>query len=236
MESVPYRFWIRYLKGLWAHHNHEPFVVLDLACGTGTVSLLLAQDGLLVSGVDISKPMLDVARSKAAEANLYIEFSEQDAVQLNLPGRRFDTVISLYDSLNNIVEPYRLKQCFQRVYDHLEPGGLFIFDVNTAYAFRQGMFDQKSSPHDGPLQYQWTSTYDEATALCTVVMKFDYIRESGRPERFEEVHLQRAYPTNDLIRMLEETGFVSVTAYDAYSLAPIKRRSDRIFFVAKAAL
>jgi ubiquinone/menaquinone biosynthesis C-methylase UbiE len=235
MESVPYRFWLKYLHTLWAHHKHTPQNVIDLACGTGTLSLLMAKEGMLVTGVDIAEKMLEQARKKSSEAGLYVEYVHQDAAELNLVSNEFDTVVSLFDSLNNITEPGKLRDCFVRVRRHLAPSGLFIFDVNTAYAFRQGMFDQKSIPSDGPLQYKWKSTYDEATQLCRVVMSFDYKSECGDRSQFEEVHVQRAYPTEEIRTMLDDAGFGPISVYDAYSLSPAKRRSDRIFFVAEAA-
>lgn len=109
---------------------------------------------------------------------------------------------------------------------------MFIFDVNTAYAFRQGMFDQKSIPSDGPLQYKWKSTYDETTRLCHVTMNFDYRTTNGDRVQFEELHVQRAYSTEEILKMLEIAGFRSTSVYDAYSLHPPKRRSDRLFFAA----
>jgi ubiquinone/menaquinone biosynthesis C-methylase UbiE len=232
MDGVPYRFWLKYLHSLWNRHGHEPLTVLDLACGTGTVALMLARDGYIVTGVDISHAMLDVARKKASDASIYIDFEQQDAADLNLPGRKYDSVISFFDSLNNIVIQDRLYECFRSVRSHLEPGGLFVFDLNTAFAFRQGMFDQKSNPKDGPLQYRWTSSFDEESSICTIVMKFNYKADSGPASQFEEIHYQRAYSSKDLIQMLESAGFSSIAIYDAYSLNTAKRRSDRIFVVA----
>lgn len=233
MESVPYQFWLRYLHTLWEHHRHLPQNVIDLACGTGTMSLLMAKEGLMVTGVDIAEKMLEQARRKSSEAGLYVEYVHQNAAQLDLEDTEYDTVISLFDSLNNITSPSDLAQCFQRVRSHLVPSGLFIFDVNTAYAFRQGMFDQKSVPSDGPLQYRWKSTYDDHEHLCTVVMNFDYTSAKGQTQHFEETHVQRAYSTESIINMLDGAGFDTISVYDAYSLNPPKRRSDRLFFVAQ---
>jgi SAM-dependent methyltransferase len=203
MESVPYRFWLKYLHTIWDHHNHLPQSVLDIACGTGSMSLLMAKEGMLVTGVDISGKMLDQARNKSIEEGLYVDYVEQDAADLDI--RR-----------------------------HLINGALFVFDVNTAYAFKQGMFDQKSIPSDGPLQYKWKSSYNEEKRLCTVVMHFEYSSGNGNRRLFEEVHVQRAYAVQELLAMLKEAGFDPVDVYDAYSLNSQKRRSDRLFFVARA--
>ena len=116
----------------------------------------------------------------------------------------------------------------------MSASGLFIFDVNTAYAFKQGMFDQKSSHIDGPLQYRWKSTYDEDKRICTITMHFEYADGNGSSQQFTEIHVQKAYSTQEILSMLKEAGFGPVSVYDAYSLTPAKRRSDRLFFVATA--
>jgi ubiquinone/menaquinone biosynthesis C-methylase UbiE len=234
MESVPYRFWLKYLHTIWDHHNHLPQSVLDIACGTGSMSLLMAKEGMLVTGVDISGKMLDQARNKSIEEGLYVDYVEQDAADLDLQSKSFDTAISVFDSLNNIIDPEKLSRCFVKIRRHLINGALFVFDVNTAYAFKQGMFDQKSIPSDGPLQYKWKSSYNEEKRLCTVVMHFEYSSGNGNRRLFEEVHVQRAYAVQELLAMLKEAGFDPVDVYDAYSLNSQKRRSDRLFFVARA--
>jgi ubiquinone/menaquinone biosynthesis C-methylase UbiE len=232
MSGVPYRFWVRYLHSLWDHHKHEPMSVLDLACGTGTISLILAQEGMAVTGVDIAAPMLRQAEVKSAKAGLFVSLEQQDAAELDLPGKQFDTIVSLFDSLNNIVEPDRLLRCFKRVKLHCLPNALFVFDLNTEYAFKQGMFNQKSNPLDGPLKYEWKSIYDEGTKLCTVFMNFKFKPKRKPSMAFKEIHYQRAYSTDEITSMLEEAGFINVSVYDAYTLFPAKGRSDRLFFTA----
>ncbi len=232
MAGVPYRYWVEYLGRLWARHHQSPRTVLDLACGTGTVSRLLAQDGYAVTGVDLSPGMLEVARQGTTEAGLPILFHQQDAADLDLGASQFDTVICLFDSLNYILEPERLRSAFTRVLAHLRPGGTFIFDVNTEYALAQGMFNQSCTRRDESLHYRWRSRYDPETRLCTVRMNFSFDPGTGEREDFIEVHRQRAYSKDDLTQWLREAGFSEVFVYDAYSLSPAKKRSDRLFYVA----
>ena len=105
MAGVPYRFWVEYLERLWALHGKTPRAVLDLACGTGTVSRLLAARGYALTGVDLSDGMIAVARLRAAEAGLPIPFHRQDAASFDLGDAPFDAVVCLFDSLNYILEP-----------------------------------------------------------------------------------------------------------------------------------
>lgn len=233
MQGVPYRFWVAYLEKLWRHFGVKPSNVLDLACGTGTVALMLAQKGLKAAGVDRSEPMLAQARKKAEKQRAGVDFFCQDAANLDLGERQFDTVISLFDSLNNITDPPALASAFERVYRHVAPGGLFVFDINTEYAFTAGLFNQESAPVEGPLQYLWRASYDPEARLCTITMDFSLHRVDSAPHEFREVHVQRAYDHRDILAMLENVGFVGVEAFDAYTLNPPRRRSDRVFYAAR---
>ncbi len=232
MSGVPYRFWVDYLERLWALHDRTPRTVLDLACGTGTVSRLLASRGYAPTGVDLSGGMLDVARRRAAEAGLPLTFHQQDAAELDLGDARFDAIICLFDSLNYILELDRLQSAFARVCAHLQPGGTFIFDVNTEYALAEGMFNQSCMRLSEPLRYRWRSRYNAETRLCTVRMDFSYDPGTGVRESFLEVHRQRAYGKDELAEWLRASGFGEVTVYDAYTTDPPKKRSDRLFYFA----
>lgn len=232
MAGVPYRFWVDYLERLWALHAKTPRAVLDLACGTGTVSRLLAARGYAPTGVDLSGGMLEVARLRAAEAGLPIPFHHQDAAELDLGDARFDAAVCLFDSLNYILEPDRLQAAFARVCAHLAPGGAFIFDVNTEYALAEGMFNQSCMRLSEPLRYRWRSRYNAETRLCTVRMDFSYDPGTGVRESFLEVHRQRAYGKDELTDWLRAAGFGKVTVYDGYTTDPPKKRSDRLFYFA----
>jgi len=233
MSGVPYRFWADYIERLWKKHGTLPSRVLDLACGTGTMSRLLDSRGYLVTGVDLSHGMLAVARSKVAETGQKIEFLEQDAVDLDLGELRFEAVICLFDSLNYLLDPEQVQAAFARCFLHLEPGGTILFDVNTEYALAEGMFNQSCTRRDEALHYRWRSRYDPLSRLCTVHMRFSYEPAPGQERQiFTEVHRQRAYSKDDLIAWLQGAGFAGVAVYDAYSADPPHKRSDRLFYIA----
>ncbi len=232
MAGVPYRFWLQYIEQVWAAHHIAPCSVLDLACGTGTFSRLLAQKGFAVVGVDISDAMLQIARIRAQEAGLSIPFVCQDAAELSLPQAPFDAALSLFDSLNYILQPERLAQAFARVCEHLAPGGAFLFDLNTEYALAEGFFNQSCTRKDEPLHYRWRSRYDPQTRLCAVTMRFTHTGGNDDPQTFTEVHWQRAYHKEEIFRWLREAGFTRALAYDAYTLEPPHKRSDRLFYLA----
>lgn len=232
MHNVPYDFWVRYVLQLVERYRLRVRSILDLACGTGNVSSRLAKLGYEVWGIDISAPMIAEARRKAQEEGLDIHYEVQDAAQLEL-NRRFDLVISLFDSLNYILIPERLQEAFRRVHTHLNPGGASIFDVNTEYALREGLFDQDNLTSRRRLLYRWKSRYDEESRLCTVEMEFWLRDERGEvTHHFTEVHHQRAYSLDELKLMLLHAGFDYARAFHAYTLRPPNATTDRVFFVA----
>jgi ubiquinone/menaquinone biosynthesis C-methylase UbiE len=233
MVSVPYRFWVSYLEAVWKTHGCKPTRVLDIACGTGTVALLLANKGMEIVGVDISPAMVEQAKAKALRETANVECFAQDASQMTPIDPPADTAICLFDSLNNILELSKFEDALRNIKRSLTDGGLLIFDLNTAYAFRQGMFNQRSSKMDKPLSYVWRSKYDEPSHLCTVTMNFEIDEPDQALQRFTEVHTQRAYTRGEVEESLRSAGFTEITSYDAYTLFPPKKRSDRIFWVAK---
>ena len=117
---------------------------------------------------------------------------------------------------------------------HLEPGGLFIFDINSEFALKNRFFDQDNLAHpEERLTYDWDSSYSESTRLCRVDMKFWYREDNGDKRPFEEVHLQYAYREEEVQKMLADAGFDDISTYQAYALRAPMRTSDRIFFVAR---
>lgn len=242
MSGIPYFWWFHYIEALLIHvrelSDEEtlptltdwPRMVLDLCCGTGNLTELFYTNGYQVVGVDISAPMIEQARRKAKEQGYDIPYYVQDAAELDLP-HTFDLVVSVFDSLNNIVEPVRFAQCMQRVYHHLNTPGAFIFDLNTEYAFVHKMFDQSERRRHAPVRYRWHSEYDPATRLCTIHMEF-WVDEDDGERYFVEIHRQRAYSDAEVRSMLQAAGFRQVYAFDAYTFRPPTRRSDRVFYVA----
>jgi ubiquinone/menaquinone biosynthesis C-methylase UbiE len=234
MTGVPYDDWVDYLMQLIRSRKAEPGRVLDLACGTGNVSELLAKHGFKVTGVDISELMIVEAKRKAALNHFEIDYFVQDAAVLNLPGQQFDMCVSFFDSMNYIIQPERLAMAFVQVAAHLKPGGLFIFDVNSEFALKNRFFDQDNLAHpEERLTYDWKSSYYPKTRICTVNMKFWYREDNGERRAFEETHLQFAYRKDELEAMLAAAGFEHISVYHAYTMLPPSRTSDRLFFVAQ---
>ncbi len=231
MAGVPYRGWVEYLARLLKHFEHKPMTVLDLCCGTGTVSHMMAKIGYQVTGVDISAGMIESARAKNDKKSPDVDFHVQDAASMRL-GKKFDLVISLFDSLNYIIEASDLQNAFYRVADHLVDGGMFVFDMNTELALAGRFFDQSNVGHGARVTYDWRSTYNRDTEICTVNMDFVY-RSGGEERQVRIMHYQRAYHQAEIVDMLERSGLTVLGVFDGYTLKNASARSDRVFYAAR---
>ncbi len=226
MRSVPYSYWTEYIRSLFDRYGIRPGSILDVACGTGTMTREFADLGMEAVGLDISQGMIDCARDKYP----WLEFHCADAAEFDL-GRRFDCAVSLFDSLNYITDKERLRMAFRCVEKHLEPGGCFIFDMNTIYALSMGFFRQADL--EGWPHYIWEPKWDPRTRICRVDMTFEVRDETGKVSVVKECHVQKGYRQKEIVCMLEDAGLSFEEAFDAYTLNRTNKRSDRIFYVAR---
>ena len=224
MRGVPYPTWVSYYLLLLATVGFKPKRLLDVACGTGTMAMMLVEEGFEVAGFDLSEAMIEVARRKAYRKHRDIRYWTADARTVDL-GETFDAAYSFFDSLNNILDPADLERALARVFAHLRPGGCWIFDLNTAYAFEHQMFDQRNLNPQAKLRYDWKGTWNAERREITVDMRF-WKGETA----FRETHRQRAYEPDEVIPMLERAGFVDIRAFHSYTLNPPRATSDRIHY------
>ncbi len=235
MAGISYDVWLRYLRQLWRRRGLSPRSVLDVACGTGNMSYLLAEAGCRVAGIDSAAAMIAEARAKSRNRTLPPEqqnpaFYCQDASAIHLD-QSFDAAISLFDSLNYLLDYDRLKACFAAVSAHLNPGGLFIFDVNTQYALAHRFFDQDNLEIGNFPLYQWKSRWDEQTRICAIEMEFQALTDTG-VDIFRETHLQRGYSIPELRAGLLEAGFQDIEFLQAFTFKPPRAKTDRLYVIA----
>jgi SAM-dependent methyltransferase len=231
MDNIPYRMWTSYLLLLFAIQEVKPRKILDVCCGTGAMCELLADEGFDVTGFDLSEPMIELAREKSRMREIAgkepIRYEIADAAEVDL-GETFEAAYSFFDSLNYITDPEHLQKAIHRVSEHLQPGGSFVFDVNTAYAFEERMFDQTNLRKNAPLRYKWRGAWDPATRLIEVDMKF-----WAGDQEFREVHRQRAYSDEEIRAMLIAAGFDRIQCYHSYTLEKPRDTSDRLHYLAR---
>lgn len=230
MQVVPYDAWVDYVLLLFSMVEHDPQELLDCACGTGNVSFELAKVGIDVTGVDIAHDMIAVAHAKAGQSNLPIRFEVADLTSFDL-GRTFDSATCLYDSLNYILNPEDLRSSFARIAAHLQPGGIFVFDMNSDYALTADLFTQANLDPRKALHYDWQARHDPATRITSVDMRFTRRDADGKISEFRETHRERAYLMDEVKEMLEDTGWEILKVFDAYTINLPHDASERWFFV-----
>ena len=217
----------------WAILEREglhPRTCVDLACGTGSVAILLAKKGLQVTAVDMSEEMLTQAWSKAEELENPPRFSCQRLEALSLP-RGVDLAVCALDSLDYITDPEDCRQALRRVYRVLNPGGCFIFDVNTPQKLR-AMDGQVFLDEDEDVYCVWRGSFDEETNICSYGMDL-FQRQGDLWLRSFEEHQEYAYSAEQLTGYLKEAGFTHIAVYADRSFEKPHRNEQRIYIKAR---
>ena len=217
----------------WDIFNREglaPRTAVDLACGTGSVALLLAKKGLKVTAVDLSEEMLCVASQKAQELENPPCFVCQPLQKLRLP-RGVDLAVCALDSLDYITDPADCAEAIRRVYKVLNPGGCFIFDVNTPEKLRS-MDGQVFLDEDDDVYCVWRGAFDPETNLCSYGMDLFQRRGQLWTRSFEE-HQEYAYSAQQLVGFLKDAGFTGIRVYGDRRLYPPEAWEQRIYIKAR---
>lgn len=230
-SDVKYDEWADYIENLFDLCGKNPNIVCDLACGTGNMTLPLAERGYEMIGVDRSFDMLSVAREKAQKNSADIIFLEQDMKALDLYGG-CDAFLCMIDGFNYILNPNslysvakRIKTCF------LEPGGIFIFDISSEYKLRE-YIGNNTFIHDGEeIFYAWENKYYENLKMCEMYLNF-FVKDKNSYKRFGERHMQRAYTQEEIRKIFLAAGFEKVDAYSPLSFDAPKKGDMRTVFVA----
>ena len=221
-----------YLEG-WFSKAHRPVkTVLDLACGTGTLTWMLAERGYDTTGVDLSAEMLAVAREKAPEGfeGIIPLFLNQSMDKLDL----YDTVdacVCCLDSVNYVTRPAQLRRAFQRIHTFLAPGGVFLFDARTPEALA-AMDAQMFCDEDENVFCAWQGEFSPKRRICTYYMDI-FCREGETWLRGQELHEEYAYTPEELAEMLDSAGFQTIKCYGAGKKRPLRPGDDRMFFFAR---
>lgn len=230
MQDVSYAQWADYIQLLWKRFQWEPQLVLDLACGTGSLSIELSRRGYELIAADISEEMLNQAREKSEKAQQKILFLNQDMREFELYGT-VDSILCTCDSLNYLLEEEEVKQVFRLADNYLNPGGLFIFDLNTEYKFREMLGDCVQAQTYEDAAYIWQNYYYEEEQINEYQVTF-FEKQGELYSRQEEIHYEKAYVPEQIQSWLKEAGLKVLGVYDAFTLKPPGPQSERICFVA----
>ena len=229
-NDVDYEATVAFYYAILEREGVKPRTAVDLACGTGSVSLLLAQQGIRVTAVDLSEEMLSVASQKAQELENPPLFICQPLQELHLP-RGVDLAVCALDSLDYITNPEDCCQAIRRIYKVLKPGGCFIFDVNTPEKLR-AMDGQVFLDEDEDVFCVWRGEFDEQSNICSYGM--DLFQRSGTVwHRSFEEHREYAYSQEQLIGYLKEAGFTAIEVYADREFCDPRPGEQRIYFKAR---
>lgn len=213
----------------------ERNLVLDLGCGTGTLTELLYQKGFDMIGVDYSQEMLRIAMEKRECSGSEILYLWQDMRELDLYST-VGTVVSVCDSLNYLLEDEDIEETFQLVENYLYPGGIFIFDFNTVYKYQEIIGDTTIAENRDECSFIWENYYHEEDCVneydLTIFVREDEQKESFR--RFQETHYQRGYTLEEMTAFVEKAGLSMVLSLDADTHEAPTEESERIYIIARA--
>ena len=245
MDNVPYREWGEYIHSMLCEKEVKDGLVLDLGCGTGTMTEILAGYGYDMIGADNSEDMLELAMEKRIQSGHDILYLLQDMREFELYGT-VRAVVSVCDSLNYITDPEDLENVFRLVNNYLDPGGIFLFDFNTEYKYREVMGDCTIAEDRGVCSFIWDNYYYEEERINEYDLTL-FVRETGQPDpdtdepdkegqlyrRYTETHYQRAYTLEEMQRLLEKAGLVFEAAYDMDTKEVPGDTSERICVIAR---
>lgn len=229
MDQTPYDEWLENILTVFDRYGiKDDASILDLGCGTGKMARRLAKKGYEVTAVDNSMDMLEVAASEEDDGILYVL---QDMISLELP-KKVDAVVSICDCMNYILERDDLREVFTRVKRFLKEDGVFMFDMNSHYKYKEILACNTFAEDREDASFIWDNFYDEEDRINEYQLSLFIQNEQGTYNKYEELHLQKAYEEEEIKNLLFEAGFKNVSVYDAETLDEVKEDTQRIYFIA----
>lgn len=233
MDNIPYEEWAEYLIGLLKEYNVREGLVLDLGCGTGNMTELLAEAGYDMIGIDNAEEMLGIAMEKRSQSGHDILYLLQDMREFELYGT-VKAIVSICDSMNYITEEGDLLEVFRLANNYLDPDGVFIFDFNTVYKYQQVLGDQTIAEEREECSFIWENCYYEDERINEYQLSL-FIREENSDlyRKYQETHFQKAYDLETIRELVTEAGLEYITAYDAFTRKAPAETSERIYVIAR---
>lgn len=225
MDNTPYEDWCEFVTSLLEKQGVTDGLMLDLGCGTGAMTRLLAQKGFDMIGVDLSEEMLEIAMEKQRKEETEVLYLLQDMREFELYGT-VKAVVSICDSINYLLEYEDLVQTFALVNNYLDPKGVFVFDMNTPYKYETLLGDQTIAENREESSFIWENFYDEEDQINEYNLTIFVKEEDGRYQKFEETHYQRAYSVDMVKDALQEAGMELIEVIEEES-------QERVYFVAR---
>ncbi len=227
MNDVPYERIADIIDAKIKKYNIENKIILDLACGTATLTNMLFEKGYEMIGADISPDMLQKAREKNPDV-LFLNQSMDDFELYGTVG----AIVCCLDSLNYLEDKDKIQKMFNLCNNYLEPDGLLIFDVNTEYKFKNILSDNIYTYDDDEIFYVWENNFIEEERLCDFYLTF-FVKDGDKYERFDETHTEYMYTDDDIADALTANGFKIVEKLDDFTYKPATFESERVMYICK---
>lgn len=232
MEEIPYEDWSRLITGLLQKDGIRDGLVLELGCGTGTMTELLAEAGYDMIGVDASGDMLSEAMDKQAVSGSSILYLQQDMREFELYGT-VRAVVSVCDTMNYLLTEEDLLQVFRLVNNYLDPGGLFVFDLKTEHHFRDVVGEQSFVQNEEDACVIWENYYYEDEQVNEYAVTMFARTEEGTYQRTQELHYQHPYSIEQITGLLKQAGMELVAVYGEDGVTSPDEESCRIYVLAR---
>ncbi|MGV3467331.1 MAG: class I SAM-dependent DNA methyltransferase [Heyndrickxia sp.] len=233
MQEVPYDDWVEFLNTKLQKNPAPGKEILEIACGTGELSVRLANAGFEVTGVDLSEDMLTVASQKAIQNQVNISLFQQNMCELEGLSR-FDIVTIFCDSLNYLRSPEEVQETFRRVYSHLQKDGLFLFDVHSIYKIENIFVNKTFADNDDNVSIIWNCFEGEYPYSVEHDLSFFLLdEETEKYDRFDELHVQRTFTEEEYSQWLVSAGFEILDINADFHQNKPDKTSERIFFTCK---
>lgn len=233
MKDTPYASWVEKVVRQSEKYQVQAKNILDVACGTGELSVRLAESGFQVTGVDLSEDMLSVAQAKSAERGLFVKLFKQNMAEMEGLGS-FDIITIFCDSLNYLEDEEEVVKTFQRVYEQIHQNGLFIFDVHSLYKMNEIFLNHTFAQNEDKISYIWHCFEGEwPDSVEHELSLFVLDNGTGRYDRFDELHFQRTYSISQYTQWLKDTGFELLEISADFNDQAPNEDSERIFFTAR---
>jgi cyclopropane fatty-acyl-phospholipid synthase-like methyltransferase len=229
--DIDYTRWADYIESIFKKHKLNASMILELGCGTGSFGVEMARRGHDMICLDLSPEMLDCASEKAKREGLDILFLNQDMCNFELYGT-VDAVVCLLDSFNYLTKASQVQRLLKLVQNYLNPGGLFIFDVNTQYKFENTIADNLFYEIDDEITYIWENHYNTRTRKARFDLTF-FVKQGEMYQRFDETHFEKAFSDNEIMEFIQNSDMEFVSRYGELVLKKPSPTSQRNFYVCK---
>lgn len=232
MDNIDYSSWCDYIIEILNEYGITDGELLELGCGTGSITELLASKGYTMIGLDNSAEMLSIATEKKDESGHDILYILQDMREFELHGR-VRAIISVCDSMNYILTEDDLVKIFKQANKYLDADGVLIFDLNTIYKYEKILSYNTFAENREEGSFIWENFYDEKTQINEYDLTLFIAKADGSYQKNEELHYQRGYSLATIKELVVKAGLEFVNAYDAFTFDQPKENSERIYVVAK---